>query len=345
MSVIDMKHGSDGRAMDELIQRMVAKFERMGEVPLHALDDAGAISNVVMSIDSYTLKPLFFPGGDIGKLAVCGTINDISMLGASPKALSLSYIIEDGFPIKELESITESVAEASREAGVPVISGDTKIVEKGKGDGVFITTSGFGLRTEALKKNMDIVRDNRDAGRWPVDSGIRDGDVIIVSGYIGDHGTALLSSRGCFDMDLKVKSDVQPLHRVVQKVLSIGGIVTMKDPTKGGLAGALNEWAVKSKTGILIEEERIPIREPVKTACEGLGIDALALGNAGRMILAVLPDMADAVLDALKSMPETEDAAIIGRALRDTGRVVMKTEVGGRKVVEQPVDDPAQGIC
>lgn len=345
---ITMAHGAGGVIMQSLIKGLILKY--LGgiptEVPLDALDDAAVIDSIVLKSDSYTVKPLFFPGGDIGRLAVSGTVNDISMLGAEPVALAMGFIIEEGFPLQDLERILRSIKETCDEAGVFVITGDTKVMERGSLDKFVVNSSGIGRRCEELEHNLNIVRRFREFNaRWLLDSNIRPGDKIIVSGTIGDHGIAILSAREGYGFETKIVSDVRPLNKMVKKILEVGGIVAMKDPTRGGLSNALNEWSEKSHVGIYIKEDKIPIRDGVRAACEMLGIDPLEIGNEGKAVIAVVPEMAEEVLEMLRSTPEGRDAEIIGEATDAYDCVVLETSIGGKRILPAPIGDPVPRIC
>jgi len=316
------------------------------EVPLEALDDAAVIDDIVLKSDSHTVKPLFFPGGDIGRLAVSGTVNDIAMMGADPIALASGFILEEGFPIQDLNRIVQSMAATCKEAGVPIITGDTKVMEHGALDKMVINTSGVGKRPIVLDHNLEIVRKYRPLKhRWLQDSNLQDGDRIILSGTVGDHGVAILSCREGYNFDSKIVSDVRPLNHVVSKLLEVGGIVKIKDLTRGGLANVLNEWCEKSRVGLLIQEERIPIREGVRSACEMLGIDPLEVGNEGKLVIAVIPAKAEEVLTALRETEEGGQAEIIGTASSSYRDVVLETSVGGSRIMLPPIADPIPRIC
>jgi len=351
MKMITMAHGAGGEAMQRLIKDIILKHLRFDpevsvEVSLEDLDDSAVVEDIVFTTDAHTVKPIFFPGGDIGVLAVSGTINDLAVMGAEPLALSSSLVIEEGFPIEDLERILESMRRTCERAGVPIVTGDTKVVERNALDGIIVTTAGVGRRSESLDRNIEVVRRYREfEGRWLKDSNVRDGDAIIVSGYIGDHGIAILSFREGYGFESEIQSDVKPLNKMIERALHEGGIVAMKDPTRGGLANALNEFAAKSGVGIEIFEEKIPVREAVRAACEMLGIDALEIGNEGCVVLAVVREMAESVLQALKETEEGKDAEIIGYATKNVRGVVMRTSVGGRKIVEPPIGDPVPRIC
>ena len=356
---IKMEHGAGGEGMRELLKLMLRYFnfnfngERGNdrvkvevEVPLEALDDSAVVDNMVFTTDSHTVKPLFFPGGDIGTLAIAGTVNDIAVMGAEPLCLSAAFVIEEGFPFADFERILDSMRKTCEEAEVPVVTGDTKVVERGAVEKIVVNTSAMGKRTDALEKNMKEVRKYRELNEnWLLDSNLRDGDKIIVSGYIGDHGVALLSFREGFGFDTELKSDITPLNKMIYEVLDVGGVVAMKDPTRGGLANLLNEFSEKSKVGILIEEEKIPIRESVGNACEMLGIDPLEVGNEGKVVMGVVKEKAEDVLDALRGTEKGKDAVIIGSVTKEIKGVVMKTRVGGRRIMEPPIGDPVPRIC
>ncbi len=354
---IKMEHGAGGEGMRELLKLVLRYFNfnfngEKGnnrvkvEVPLEALDDSAVVDNIVFTTDSHTVKPLFFPGGDIGTLAIAGTVNDIAVMGAEPLCLSAAFVIEEGFAFSDFERILDSMKRTCEEAEVPVVTGDTKVVERGAVEKIVLNTSAMGRRTEALEKNLEEVRKYRESvGNWLLDSNLRDGDKIIVSGYIGDHGVALLSFREGFGFDTELKSDITPLNGLIYEVLEVGGVVAMKDPTRGGLANSLNEFSEKSKIGIQIEEERIPIRESVRNACEMLGIDPLEVGNEGKVVMGVVKERAEDVFNALKGTEKGKDAEIIGSVTKKVRGVVMKTRVGGRRIVEPPIGDPVPRIC
>jgi len=348
MERITMAHGAGGTVMADLVKKYVLKHlgGSAAEVPLEALDDSAVINDIVLKSDSHAVKPLFFPGGDIGRLAVAGTINDIAVMGAEPVALTSGLILEEGLPIADLDRILESMAETCREAGVYIITGDTKVVEKGGLGGCVINTSGIGKRNEALERNVVEVKKHRSFNtRWILDSNLKPGDKIIVSGTMGDHGLAVLSAQEGYNFGSQIVSDVTPLNKLIMQLLNVGGIVAMKDPTRGGLSNALNEWSEKSKVGILVHEERIPIRGDVRAACEMLGIDPLEVGNEGKVLIGVVPPKAEEILAALKETEEGKDAQIIGEATRDFSEVVLETVVGGKRILAPPIGDPVPRIC
>jgi len=346
---ITLSHGAGGSVMQDLIKNYVLKYlgGSSAEVPLEALDDSGVIDGVVLKSDSHTVKPLFFPGGDIGRLSISGTVNDIAVMGAEPMALAAGLILEEGFSIKDLERILKSMGDTCKEAGVFVITGDTKVVEKGSLEKCVINTSGIGKRSKFLDENIRTVKKYRSSfnSKWLVDSNIGDGDKIIASGTMGDHGIAILSFREGYGFESQVKSDVKPLNKLTEKLLQVGGIVKMKDPTRGGLANLLNEWSEKSRIGILVNQEDIPISEGVRAACEMLGLDPLEIGNEGKIAIAVVPQKAEEVLQTLKKTQEGKYAAIIGEATKSYSQVILKTSVGGKRILSPPAGDPIPRIC
>ncbi|MFQ5758628.1 MAG: hydrogenase expression/formation protein HypE [Candidatus Bathyarchaeia archaeon] len=348
MERITMAHGAGGTVMKELVEKYVLKHlgGSHAEVPLEALDDSAVISDIVLHSDSHAVKPIFFPGGDIGRLAVAGTVNDIAVMGAEPVALSSAFVLEEGLPLADLDRILKSIAETCEEAGVHIITGDTKVVEQGALGGCVINTSGIGRRNDALEKNLAEVRRHRlfDA-RWILDSNLRDGDRIIISGTVGDHGLAVLSAQEGYNFGSQVVSDVTPLNKLIMCILDVGGIVAMKDPTRGGLSNALNEFSEKSGVGLLAEEEKIPIREDVRAACEMLGIDPLDVGNEGKVLIGVVPQKAEEVLAVLKETREGRDAQLIGKATRRFNEVALETVVGGKRILAPPIGDPVPRIC
>ena len=346
--LVTMAHGAGGSVMQSLIEKHIVKY--LGgakvDVPLDALDDAAVVQGMVLKSDSYTVKPIFFPGGDIGRLAVSGTVNDICMIGGDPLALAEGFILEEGFSLGDLDKILQSMRDASEEAGVSVITGDTKVMERGALDKFVINSSGIGIRSPLLGKNLVEVEKHRELNcQWLLDSNVRPGDRIILSGTVGDHGIAVLSAREGYGFETRIESDVAPLKDTVDQMLQAGGIVAMKDPTRGGLANLLNEWNQKSHVGILLEEQAIPVKDGVRAACEMLGLDVLEVGNEGKVVAAVVPEKADAVLAALHDTPLGKDAAIIGEATSEFDLVAMETVVGGRRIIAPPAGDPVPRIC
>ena len=348
MKRITMAHGAGGTVMSELIKKHMLKHlgGSQAEIPLEALDDSAVIDNIVLKSDSHAVKPIFFPGGDIGRLAVAGTVNDIAVMGAKPIALTCGFVLEEGLPIEDFDRILESMSKTCTEAGVHIITGDTKVVERGVLGGCIINTSGIGKRNEALERNIAEVKKYRSFNtRWILDSNLRNGDAIIISGTLGDHGLAVLSSQEGYDFGSQILSDVKPLNKLIMRLLTVGGIVAMKDPTRGGLSNALNEWSEKSKIGILTYEEKIPIREDVRAACEMLGIDPLDVGNEGKIVIGAVPQKAKEVLEELRQTKEGKDAQIIGETTNQFNGVVLKTAVGGKRILAPPIGDPVPRIC
>ncbi|MCL2318153.1 MAG: hydrogenase expression/formation protein HypE [Methanomassiliicoccaceae archaeon] len=348
MPKIIMNHGAGGEIMQEfLAKHIISHFPKAGaDVPLEAMDDSAVVEDVVFTIDGHTVSPLIFPGGDIGKISVAGCVNDISVMGATPIAIACSVILEEGLDIEIVDKIMESIGRTSKECGVPVVTGDTKVMESGALDKMVITTAAIGKRSKLLDDNMKVASQYRKVkDRWCTDSNLAPGDVIIASGTMGDHGVALLSFREGYGFESVIQSDVAPLNKMIAEGLKAGGIVTMKDPTRGGLANTLNEWCSKSKVEIEITQSSIPLREGVVNACDLLGIDPLSIGNEGKVIIGCVPERADAVLKAIKRTPEGKDAAIIGFVKEGKPRVIMRTEVGGKRILEPPSGDPVPRIC
>jgi hydrogenase expression/formation protein HypE len=333
--LVDLSHGAGGRAMGQLIEGIFHKaFDNEW---LRAGNDQSAFSvpagRMVMTTDAYVVSPLFFPGGNIGSLAVHGTINDIAMAGAMPLYLSASFIIEEGFPFADLERIAESMGEASREAGVPIITGDTKVVERGKADGVFISTAGVGMVPEGLDLRSDAARP---------------GDAVIISGSIGDHGVAVMSKRENLEFEVDILSDSASLHTLVATMVAAGGqyLRLMRDPTRGGIAATLNEIANQSKLGFRIDEEAIPMKPEVAAACEFLGLDPLNVANEGKLVAIVAPEGAKTVLAAMRAHPLGQEAAIIGHAVADDHCFVqMETSFGGGRIVDWLSGEQLPRIC
>jgi hydrogenase expression/formation protein HypE len=348
---ITMLHGAGGTVMHDLVKNYIVRYfggiSNEAEVPLEAMDDAAVIGDIVFKSDSHAVKPIFFPGGDIGRLSVSGTVNDISAMGAQPYALACGFILEEGLLIGDLERILQSMHDTCVEAGVGVVTGDTKVVEKGALGGLVMNLSGIGRRTPALDSNFKVANQYRKvAARWTVDSNLASGDKIILTGTIGDHGLAVLSAQQGLKFGSEIKSDVRPLNRMTQRLFSeVGGVVSLKDPTRGGLADALNEWAEKAHVGVLIEENKVPIREDVQTACDMLGLDPFEVGNEGKYIIGVVKEKAQQALEFLKQTEEGKNAQIIGEATTQFKGVAIQTLVGGKRIIARPVGDPVPRIC
>jgi len=346
-----MLHGAGGTVMHSLVKEYIVKYfggTASIEVPLEALDDAAVVNGIVLKSDSHAVKPIFFPGGDIGRIAVAGTVNDIAVLGAEPYALACGFVLEEGLPLADFERILASMQQTCLEAKVSIITGDTKVVEKGSLGGCVINTSGIGRRNAALEKNLRVVKQFRSdfEARWILDSNLRAGDKILLSGTIGDHGLAVLSAQEGLSFGSGIESDVKPLNLLVQRLLGeVGGMVAMKDPTRGGLADALNESSEKSHVGILIYEDKIPLRKDVQAACEMLGLDPLEIGNEGKIVIGAVKEKAKEVLELLRTTGEGKEAEIIGEATADFTGVAMQTVVGGKRIISRPVGDPVPRIC
>lgn len=342
---ISLADGAGGEKMEELLSDHVMPFllNEKGEIPLSSLDDSSVVDDIVFTTDSHTVKPIFFPGGDLGSLSVSGTINDLLATGSEPIGLSLAMVIPEGYPVGSLEELLESAANVLEQTGTSILTGDTKVVEKGDIDKPIFTTSGIGKRHPMMDDNLTKAGGRKT--RWLSDSNLNPGDKIIVTGTVGDHGVTILSEREGYGFRGEVKSDVAPLHKLMKSALNVGGIGSAKDPTRGGLANTLNEWAEKSSLGIEIYEDQIPIKEWVSSASEMLGIDPLSIGNEGKFVLAVNSSTAEKVLEALKETEDGEDAAIIGEVTEEIDRVVLRTGVGGKRILEKPVGDPVPRIC
>ena len=326
-------HGSGGQLMTELLDEVVtAGLGEPGPLEDAALVGLGDV-DVVVSTDSFVVTPRFFPGGDIGSLAVYGTVNDLAMRGARPVALALAYILEEGLPTAELHAITASVAAAAGDCGVRVVTGDTKVVQRGAADGAYLTTTGIGVR----------LRDT-----YPSAASGRRGDRVLLSGPIGVHGTAILSAREGLGFDTEIHSDSQPLHRLVAAMIDAGGVDVhaLRDPTRGGLASALNELATASRVAVEIDEPTVPVPDEVRSACELLGLDPLHVANEGCLVAFVAPRSADAVLEAMRADPAGRQARVIG-TLTDgpAGRVTARTLVGSHRIVDMLVGEQLPRIC
>jgi hydrogenase expression/formation protein HypE len=331
---IDMTHGGGGRAMAQLVDELFLRafdndWLRQGNDGARVDVPAGRL---VMATDSHVVSPLFFPGGDIGCLSVHGTINDVAMCGAAPLYLAAGFVLEEGFPLADLRRIVESMAAAAKDARVPVVTGDTKVVEQGKGDGVFITTTGVGI----VPSGIDVSGDRA-----------RPGDVVILSGPIGDHGVAIMSLRENLGFETAIASDTAALHGLVAAMLATApGLRCLRDPTRGGLATTLNELARQSGCGIVLAESSIPVRPEVAAACEFLGLDPLYVANEGKLVAICAPDDVDRLLSAMRSHPLGRDAAIIGEAIADPHHFVqMDTSFGGRRVVDWLTGEQLPRIC
>lgn len=330
---IVLGHGSGGKMSHELIGRL---FQGPFDNPaLRAANDAGVVSvppgRLAVSTDSHVVWPLFFPGGDIGRLAVCGTVNDLAMMGATPLYLTAGFILEEGLDVALLADVIISMQAAAAEAGVQIIAGDTKVVQRGKADGVYINTAGVGV----------IGHDRAIGG-----AEAQPGDVVLLSGPIGDHGIAVLGARGELGFEADVASDVAPLNHLVAAMLSAGDVHVLRDPTRGGVATTLNEIARQSNMAVILDETTIPVRPAVAAACEMLGFDPLYVANEGKLLAAVAADDAEAILAVMRATHYGEEAVRIGRIqAAPAGRVLLKTSIGSTRVVDMLAGEMLPRIC
>ncbi len=327
-------HGSGGQLTADLIQQLFLPAFRNSA--LEALGDAAVVAaaglRLAFSTDAYVVRPLVFPGGSLGELAVNGTINDLAVAGARPLFLSAAFLVEEGFPIEQLARLVQRMAAAAREAGVEIVTGDTKVVDKGHGDGCYITTAGIGLVSEGVQLGPQRIEP---------------GDAVILSGPIGDHGIAVLSVREGLEFGARIESDTAALHTLVETILETPGAVRfMRDPTRGGVAAALNEVAAAAGKGIVLEEEKIPVRAEVEAACELLGLDPLTVANEGKLLAVVDPAAAPAILERMRAHPLGRDAQVIGRITAEhPGAVTLRTSIGAARVIPMPVGELLPRIC
>jgi len=332
---INMAHGAGGKATQSLIEGLLAPA--FSNPTLDEMADAGAVSidgvELAMTTDSYVVKPLRFPGGSIGELAVNGTVNDLSVAGARPLALSLSLVLEEGLAADDLRAEVEAIARAASAAGVQIIAGDTKVVERGHADGMYVCTTGIGQRDPRARMSP---------------SALKPGDRILLSGSIGEHGTAIMLARNEFELDAEIESDTRSLWPVVDALLEAAGpdLRCMRDATRGGVASVLNELARASSVAMIVREREIPVKPEVAGAAEILGIDPMYVANEGKLVAFVAPEAADEALSALRSVPGCEQAAEIGEVRTEPpGMVLVQTSFGGRRVMDQLVGDPLPRIC
>lgn len=329
-------HGSGGKMTQDLIHHSF--FSRLGNAYLAEANDAARIilpkgsEQVAISTDSHVVSPIFFPGGDIGRLAVCGTVNDVAMLGAQPKYLTAGFILEEGFPIASLDAIIDSMAEACQEASVQIVAGDTKVVEKNSVDQIFINTAGFGV----------IQKDRKIGGQFA-----QPGDAVLISGTLGDHGIAVMEARGDLGFESQIQSDVAPLNHMIEDLLNaVPEVHVLRDPTRGGLATSLNEIACQSKVSIVIEEDTIPVKPNVQTACEMLGFDPLYLANEGKVIVICPAHFAEKAINSLHASPYGIQAMRIGEIFADNpGRVLLKTQYGSTRILDMLANEILPRIC
>ncbi|MER5624068.1 hydrogenase expression/formation protein HypE [Streptosporangium sp. NPDC002544] len=329
---ITLAHGAGGKATHTLIEAVF--LESFRNPMLEPLEDGAVADGLAFTTDSFVVTPLFFPGGDIGDLAVNGTVNDLAMCGARPRYLSAGFILEEGFPVADLRRITASMAQAARAAGVWIVTGDTKVVQRGKADGCYVTTSGIGTLERPIRLSAAAARP---------------GDAVIVSGPIGEHGITVMLARGGLDIEADLRSDTAPLNALTDLLLDAcedGAVRCLRDATRGGVATIVNEIAGASQVAVVLDEEAVPVRPAVRGACELLGIDPLYVACEGRMVAVVAGEFADAALAALRSHPLGSEAAIIGRINDDPpGLVLLRTSFGGTRIVDLLVGDPLPRIC
>jgi hydrogenase expression/formation protein HypE len=339
VGTVTLAHGGGGKAMKDLIDDVfVAAFDHRALAPLEdqARFDLAELAHhgdrLAFTTDSFVVDPLFFPGGDIGKLAVCGTVNDLAVGGAKPLYLACAVIVEEGTSVDLLRRVALSMAETACNAGVRIVTGDTKVVQRGACDKLFITTTGIGVIRKGLELGVDTARPD---------------DVVLVNGLLGDHGAAILCARGDMALETLIESDCACLHGLIETLLTAApGIRFVRDATRGGLATVLNEIADASQVAIEIDEAATPLREQVKAFCEILGLDPLYLANEGKIVVIAPPDQADAALAAMRAGPFGEGAAVIGRVSRgEAGRVTMRTVFGGRRIVDMLVGEQLPRIC
>lgn len=331
---VEMIHGAGGKAMAQLIDQLF--IDRFNNDILAQQNDQAAMTlpagKVVMATDNHVISPLFFPGGDIGALSIHGTVNDVVMSGAKPLYLSVAFILEEGYPLADLAKIIDSMATAAVEAGVAIVTGDTKVVEQGKGDGVFINTTGIG-----------VIIDDSDRGAHQ----IKPGDKILVSGTLGDHGVAIMSLRENLTFETSIESDSQSLHDLVATMVSeVPEICCMRDPTRGGLAATMNEIAQQAQVGIQLYEDDIPVKQQVKSACEFLGLDPLYVANEGKLVAFCPAEQAEQLLAVMRAHPKGQDAAIVGEVFADDNHFVqLTTSFGGMRMVDWINGEQLPRIC
>ena len=331
--LITLAHGAGGRATRNLVEKLF--LAELGNPLLEPLGDSATFdvngSRLAFTTDSYVVRPIFFPGGSIGDLAVNGTVNDLAVAGARPLALSAGFVVEEGYPMDDLRRVAADVAHAAEHAGVSVVAGDTKVVEHGKGDGLYITSAGIGVVPREVELGPHLVRS---------------GDRVLVSGALGDHGMAVLLARGDLDLEADLRSDTAPLHELTAALLDVGGVRWMRDPTRGGLATTLNELARDAGLAVALDEAALPVRPEVAGACEILGIDPLYVANEGKLVAVVSSDSASAALEALRAHPLGADAEIVGTVRTEpSGVVLLDTALGGNRIVDMLVGDPLPRIC
>jgi hydrogenase expression/formation protein HypE len=328
-----LTHGGGGRLTRDLIENLIVPI--FDNPRLNLLEDAAELSapgeRMMMTTDSYVVNPLFFPGGDIGKLAVCGTVNDLATAGARPLALSACFIVEEGFSFQDFEKILLSMKKTADSVGVPIITGDTKVVERGRGDGIYISTTGIGSVPEGVQLSPKRIRP---------------GDVVLINGPIGNHEAAILCARDDFSLGTEIKSDCAPLYSLMRKVLeTVPDVKCARDPTRGGIASVLTEFVESSGCGITLEEEKIPVDESVQSVCEILGMDPLMMANEGKMVVVVPAEKAEKCLEAVRKVSGNERGSIIGTVQGVKARLTLRTPYGTTRVVTMPMGNQLPRIC
>lgn len=329
--IVTLDHGSGGKKTSQLIEELLVPT--FSNEALSQLGDGAVLDlsgPLVFSTDSFVVDPIFFPGGNIGKLSVCGTVNDLAMCGGQPRYLSLSFLLEEGFPLEDLKAIVSSIAETANAAGVQIVTGDTKVVERGKGDGIYINTSGIGtLAYPGLSPDA-----------------IQPGDAVILSGTMGDHGATIMMARNGLLEGSPLQSDCRPLWSLAKAALDCGGVRVLRDPTRGGVATTLNEFAENRSISIELEEDLLPVKGAVQAACDLLGLDPLYCANEGKLLTICAPEKAEEVLSALRNTPGGEEAAVIGRVTdRYPGKVILNTFLGGGRVLSKLTGAQLPRIC
>jgi hydrogenase expression/formation protein HypE len=329
---ISLAHGNGGRFMRELIEQVFARH--LSNPLLDIQSDAATLpidgGEILFTTDGFTVQPLEFPGGDIGSLAVHGTVNDLAVAGAKPLYLSLNAFIEEGLELAQLDRLIASLARAAKEAGVQVVAGDTKVVRRGEGGGLYLATTGIGMKESNLTLGLQQIRD---------------GDALLVSGPVGDHGIAVMFAREQFGLRGDLQSDSASVYPLTRSLTALPGLRFMRDPTRGGLATVLHEIAHATGLGIRLHEAAIPVRDPVASVCEMLGYDPLYLACEGRVLAVIAPEQANAALAAWQALPQGSEAAIIGTVLQSDRRVALETVLGGARILEELEDDPLPRIC
>jgi hydrogenase expression/formation protein HypE len=334
--VLKLEHGGGGSLMRGLLEKVIVPAFKIDKVRngigLPEMDDGASIpvdgKSIVITTDASTVRPLFFPGGDIGKLAICGAVNDLSMMGAEPLAVASTITAEEGLTIETLRRILGSMNEVLEEVGIPLIAGDTKVVERGGLDEILINTTGLGITENPV-----------------TDSGLKPGNKIIISGTVGNHQLALLSMREGLKFEAPLESDIAPLWGMVKMALGVGGVTAMKDPTRGGVSAALNDMARKSGVDVILQEDAIPLKGVVRSASEMLGLDPLELANEGVAVIGVEEEASEGVLKAIRKNRYGVDAEIVGEVDEGSGRVILETYIGGRRIVREPYGSPMPRIC